>query len=118
MADGEQASIVKVEDVNGVSVARIYCPNVAERESRVIEDEIIAAASSPSKIVLDFSKVTMLPSVGLGMLIKLSTGCKKSGGKLAMFGLNDNLMNLLKISNLDKLLVVTQDEAKALSKVK
>ncbi|MEM1166293.1 MAG: STAS domain-containing protein [Planctomycetota bacterium] len=118
MTKAEQASIVSTELVEGVTIARVHCPAVREREAGVIQGEVIAAAAeSSSRVAIDFSRVTMLPSVGLGMLISLSNACRKSGGKLALFGLDENLTQLLRLSNLDRLLIVTPDQKKAIKKV-
>ena len=114
----DEATIVAVDEISGAVIARIHCPTVGERESSVIEQEVSAAARAGGRSVgLDFSRVTMLPSVGLGMLIKLSSACKQGGGKLVLFGLDDNLQKLLKVSALDRLLTIAPDEAKAIKKL-
>lgn len=69
------------------------------------------------KLVLDCRDIGMLSSVGLGMLITMHKKCIEGKGKFAIFGLSKEINELLKITKLDKLIVVASDEAAAISKV-
>ena len=64
-------------------------------------------------IVLDFGRVTMLTSAGLGMLVRLYTRVNGLGGGLAIFGCNDKIRQVIAIVMLDTLLKVRDTESEA-----
>lgn len=101
-----------------IAVARVTCPSVGQREAPIIQDEIVGAAGKAAwRIIIDFSGVTMLGSMGIGMLVTLQRQARDKGGKLAMYGLNDDLMGTIRLTKLDKVLPIVDDKAKALKKV-
>lgn len=112
------AAFVEVKPVGTAAVARIICNAIGQREAPIIEAELKGAITrAAGKVVLDMSAVTVLGSMGLGMLVTLTKQCQTSGGKLAIFGMNNSLLELLKLTRLDKFLMIAKDEASALSKV-
>jgi anti-sigma B factor antagonist len=114
-----EKSIVQIDRVDGVVVGRIHCPTVGEREAPIIRDEVLREAKlSGFRLALDFSQVTMMGSLALGTLVTISKECTGGGGRLALFGLNNNLTEVLKMTRLDKMLPIFKDEASALKKMK
>ena len=114
-----QKSIVGTEHVEGVVIGRIHCPTVGEREAPIIRDEVLREAKLAGfRLALDFTEVTMMGSLALGTLVTIAKECSAGGGKLALFGLNSNLTEVLKMTRLDKLLPIHKDQASALKKVK
>jgi anti-anti-sigma factor len=119
MTQQTQKSIIDVQHVEGVVVGRIHCPTVGEREAPIIKDEALREAKLVGfKLALDFSEVTMMGSLALGTLVTISKECTGGGGRLALFGLNNNLNEVLKMTRLDKLLPIFKDEATALKKIR
>jgi anti-sigma B factor antagonist len=114
-----EKSFVQIDRVDGVVVGRIHCPTVGEREAPIIRDEVLREAKlSGFRLALDFSQVTMMGSLALGTLVTISKECTGGGGRLALFGLNNNLTEVLKMTRLDKMLPIFKDEASALKKMK
>lgn len=114
-----QKSIVDVEKVDGVVIARIHCPTVGEREAPIIRDEVLREAKLHGhRLALDFTEVTMMGSLALGTLVTISKECSGGGGRLALFGLNGNLTEVLKMTRLDKMLPIYKDEAAAMKKLR
>ncbi len=64
-------------------------------------------------VVFDFTGVTMLTSAGIGILIRLYTRLKASGGGLAIFGCSARIREIFTIVMLDKVLKVCDTEAEA-----
>lgn len=96
-------------------IARIVCPSVGERESGIIQEDILTHFDdAPGRIALDMTNVEILSSVGLGMLITVSKRCKESGGRLAIFGLRNELLDLIKLTKLDRILTIIPGEADAI----
>ncbi len=97
-----------------VAVARIKCEKIGEYEAPILQKELTDVASKYRwHIVVNFQDVQLLASVGLGLLITLHKLAKANKGKFVLFGLNDNLRGLLKMTKLDSGLSIAQDEASA-----
>jgi anti-anti-sigma factor len=94
----------------GIVLALVKCETVGTRESPIIEAEVRAKAPTRQwKIVMDLQDVTLLASMGLGMLVKLNTECKTQGGKLIVCNIAPAIMNVMKITRLDRILQMVPD---------
>ncbi|GAB5496189.1 MAG: hypothetical protein Phyf2KO_12690 [Phycisphaerales bacterium] len=113
------ASTFLATEPSGKAVlAQILCEHIGERETQIIQDELTAAAEPVGwRVAIDMSKVTFLPSAGLGMLVAIHNNAKSSKGKVAVFGVADDLLNMLKITHLDKLFQIKPDREAALKAV-
>jgi anti-anti-sigma factor len=112
-------SIISFETIDGVAVGRVYCNVIGQREAPIIQAECAEVSkAAEARVALDFSGVTMMGSLALGTLVTISRTCKAAGGGLALFGLNDNLTEVLKMSRLDKLLPIAKNEAAAIKKTR
>ena len=67
------------------------------------------------KIVIDFTKVKFLSSSALGVLIRLQKKSKEIKGSVALCGLRKELMQIFKITSLDKLFTFYDTEEQALT---
>jgi anti-sigma B factor antagonist len=102
----------------GVLVVRLKCEKISEYESTIVQNEVLGLAKGfHYKVALDFKAVQMIASVGLGMLTVLNKQCKASKGKLALFGLNENLKMVLKVTSMDRLFVIVPDQPAAVKAV-
>src|SRR5207302_377065 len=66
------------------------------------------------KILLNFSNVEYLSSAALGKLITLNKKVKAAQGKLVMCNINEDIFEVFKITNLDKMFSIQKDEQTAL----
>ena len=99
---------------NGVLVITLKCEKISEYEATIVENEIKSLAPGFHwKLALDFTRVQLLASVGLGMLVSLNRATKTGKGKLALFAMNANLRGLMKITRLDTGLTITADRPSA-----
>ena len=85
-------------------------PSLLTGASNAIE----AAAQS---LLLDMGEVRFMASAGIGALLELRKLATGAGGKLVVFNLSDELLEVLKLTNLDRIFVIAKDEAKALKSV-
>ena len=67
------------------------------------------------KIVIDFTKVKYLSSSALGVLIRLQKKAREIKGSIALCGLRKELMQVFKITSLDKLFNFYDTEEQALA---
>lgn len=115
----ETASFLSMSTEPGAAVARIECPSVAQRETPILQTELLDAAQrSGWRIAVDLSNVTILTSVGIGLFVTLHKKCHENKGRLALFGLNKDILDLLKLTRLDKLLSISRDRDAALKAIR
>jgi len=69
------------------------------------------------KMVINFSKIKFLSSAVLGKLIALNKKITAQKGSLVFCNINPAIMEVFKITRLDKLITICDDEDEALKKV-
>lgn len=105
--------------LDGVLDAKIKFEKLTEREGPIIVNEITADAPGCGwKIALDMADVTFMASAGIGAIVTLHKRCKANGGKLAVYGLSDDLLQLLKLTRLNKLFTIADDKDAAIKALK
>ena len=67
------------------------------------------------KILIDFTKVSVLDSSGLGELVGCYTSIKNRKGELRICGLNSRIFNLMQMTSLHSVFEVKDTEAEALA---
>lgn len=109
MADSN-SSFVHVSPQTWGVVTRVLCHKVTEREASIVEHEVSdAAGRNQWRVAVDMSEITFLASAGLGAMVTISRKAKEGGGKLVLFAVNDDLLELFKISRLDRLIAIKPD---------
>jgi anti-anti-sigma factor len=64
---------------------------------------------------VDLTQVEMMGSQALGMLINLRKEALANKGKVVLFGLNDDLQEMLKITRLSAIFTVAKDKSAAIA---
>jgi anti-sigma B factor antagonist len=67
------------------------------------------------KVLINFTKVTVLDSSGLGELVGCYTSIKNRQGELRICGLNSRIFNLMMMTSLHSVFEVKDTEAEALA---
>ena len=70
------------------------------------------------RIVLNLSKVDMLDSFGLAVLISLLKLSKEHGGNLTLYGLNPQISRLIEMTHMDRILEIWETEGQAITQLK
>ncbi|MCC6425295.1 MAG: STAS domain-containing protein [Phycisphaerales bacterium] len=110
-----QSTYVSCELVGNAVVGKVLVEKIAERESQVLQTELgQAVAPFGWRLALDASQLTMLPSVGLGALVNLNKTCKANGGKLVIFSLAADILEVMKLTRLDRVVTIVKDKDTAL----
>lgn len=65
------------------------------------------------KLVINFQNVVFMSSSSLRVLITVNSRCKNKGIKLALCGINDNIMEAFKITRLDSVFNIKKGEMEA-----
>lgn len=113
-----ESSYTKIENINGVTLAAITLEKVSDREAPIVQNEVVnGSLGTKHRIALDLSAVHMLTSAGIGMLVTLHKTAKGAGGAFCAFGIRPDIMQVLKLTNLHKLVVIAETRDAAMKKV-
>ena len=75
-------------------------------------------AEGMRNLVLDMSHVKYTDSSGLSAILVANRLCKEAGGSLALAGVSDHTMKLIKISQLDTILNILPTRTEAIESIK
>lgn len=87
------------------------------------DDEILVDAFKQAKdgiryVIVDFSAVSRLNSLGASLLVKLCTAAKRSGQSLLAVGLDDTYRSVFQLTNLDQAMRVCGSLSEVLALIK
>ena len=106
-----------LEDVGDVTVARFIDKKILDESNiQVIGNQMFALVEDDGrrKVLLDFSNVEYLSSAALGKLIVMDKKLKAAQGKLLMCALRAEILEVFKITKLDKLFTIFDSREQAL----
>lgn len=97
-------------------MATLLTPSISPFDLAPLEHDLKQAASQTAwRIAVDLTEVEMMGSQALGMLINLRKDTLANKGKLVLFGLSDDLQEMLKITRLSALFTIVKDKAAAIA---
>ena len=108
---------IEVEEVNGVTVAKFTDKKILDEGNiQLIGNQLFSLVDEDrrQKIVLDFSNVEYLSSAALGKLITMDKKVKSITGKLRLCNIRSDILEVFKITRLDKLFTIKENQEKAL----
>ncbi len=110
---------IDIEDMNGVIVATLLEKKILDEPNiESLGRELFALVDTEGrrKIVLDFHLVEYLSSAALGKLITMHKKVTTSGGRMALCNIQKDILDVFKITRLDKVLTLCTSLDDALSK--
>jgi anti-sigma B factor antagonist len=109
---------IDVEEVNGVTVAKFTDKKILDETNiQIIANQLFSLIDDDhrKKIVLDFATVEYLSSAALGKLITLDKKVKADKGELRLCTIRKDILEVFKITKLDKLFKIFETREKALA---
>ncbi len=103
---------IGIEYVKKATIATLTDEKILdEADIQALEDSIMPLIESTEeiKLVLDFSNVEFLTSSVLGLLIRISKKVYESKGLLMLCGINSKILEIFKITRLDKVFDIYDD---------
>ena len=111
---------IDIEEISGVTVARLLEKKILD-EANIdsLGQELFALVDKDGrkKIVLDFTLVEYLSSAALGKLITMHKKTSTAGGKLALCSIQKDILDVFKITQLNKVLTLCNDLDDAIKKI-
>ena len=106
MSNAPQSGPVSVEKVGNAVIARVHVKMLEDKDLKLLSQLVDGPASEPgmSVVVLDMSKVAVLPSLAIGVLVQILNKCKARQQKLKMAGLLPPIRQILTITKMDRII--------------
>lgn len=106
MSDAPRPMPVTIERSGNAIVAHVQLKLLDDQELRAIGDSIDDAATTDqiAVVVIDLSHVQILPSLALGMLVRIATRCREREQALKVAGSQPQILNVFHITRLDRVL--------------
>lgn len=79
--------------------------------------KLALGGTAPPRAALDFSGVTYLNSSNLARLLRFRKSMIERDGKLSLFGMNGQVASVFHSTALDRVFVITRDEATAIERL-
>ena len=106
MSNAATADPVAVETSGDAVVVRVNLKLFDDANLKRMSEMIEQAAARPgvTRVVLDLSRVQIVPSLGLGAIVQLSNKCKGRQQRLKLAGVQPQVRQTMAITKLDRIL--------------
>ncbi|HEU5115684.1 MAG TPA: STAS domain-containing protein [Isosphaeraceae bacterium] len=109
--------LLRLEEFEGVLVVSFLESKIVTEENiQDMGDELYALVEQDgqNRLLLDFENVHYLSSAALGRLINLKKKVTAANGRLRIFGVHPDIMEVLRITHLDTVFDIQPDRETAL----
>lgn len=107
---------ITLQVVGEICVLRLEGKFIVGGESVYLKDKVKDVLNMGMRnILVDMSKVPFVDSTGIGFLVSSQAGVTKEGGSFKLLNPNPRVREVLKITRLDKVFEVFDDEESALA---
>ena len=109
--------LLRLEEVEGVLVVSFLESKIVTEENiQDMGDELYSLVETEGhrQLLLDFENVQYLSSAALGRLINLKKKVTQNSGRLRLYGVHPDLMEVFRITHLDTVFEIRSDRASAL----
>jgi anti-anti-sigma factor len=110
----KKTTLVEIDVRETLLYVKLLGPQVGQRESPIISQEVEPYLRSASKslkhFIIDLKGVTFMSSMGLGVCIALRHKAAASGAKPILFGTSKELLQLFTMMKIDQLYKFAKDQ--------
>ena len=107
MSDAPATDPVPVEKIGQAVVARPQAKLMDDEQLKALAqsiDQVAGADSGVTTVVLDLSRVQLLPSLALGLLVQMSNKCKARQQRLKLAAVVPQVRQVFSMTRLDRVL--------------
>ena len=100
-----ESSTPSIETRGNALIARAEVKLLDDQQLKLLSpaiDETVASNSDISLIVLELSRVQLMPSLAIGLLVQLSNKCKARQQKLKLAGVSPQVRQVFAVTRLDR----------------
>jgi len=111
--------MVQIDIIKENDVTILIINGEVDASSSIQLDESLGAlvSNGDPKILIDCGGLNYISSAGLGVFMSYIEDVKTKNIKMALFGLNDKVMNVFEILGLDQLLTIVNTKKEAVSRI-
>jgi anti-sigma B factor antagonist len=112
---------IAVEYTQNATITTLTDEKILEQaDIQALEDSVMPLIDSSEriKLVMDFSNVKFLTSAVLGLLIRISKRVYEADGRLRLCGIDAKILEIFKITRLDRVFDIYEDRRHALQGLK
>ena len=110
----KKTTLVEIDVRETLLYVRLVGPQVGQRESPIISQEVEPYLRSANKsmrhFIIDLQGVTFMSSMGLGVCIALRHKAAAAGAKPNLFGTSKELLQLFAMMKIDQLYKFAKDQ--------
>jgi anti-sigma B factor antagonist len=107
----------KLEDRPGCTIVHFETSKLDTLNARDLKAQMDSVVGGgKANLVFDLSNVRFMESSGMALLLHTNRLCKEHDGKLVNFGAQSLVWNVIKTSQLDKVLDFAEDEGQAVAR--
>jgi anti-anti-sigma factor len=117
MSEAPTPPLITIEKVADAIIARIAIKFMEDKYVQELNQRIddAAAGSGVAKVVVDLSKVQILPSMALGSLVGISKNCAARGQTLKLAAASPTLRQVFALTRLDRAFTLVDSVEAALA---
>ncbi|MDD5543648.1 MAG: STAS domain-containing protein [Acidobacteriia bacterium] len=106
---------ITLQIIGEVCVLRLEGKFIVGGESVYVKDKVKNVLQMGMRnILVDFTKVPYVDSTGIGFLVSSHTAVTNAGGSFKLLGLNQRVREVLRITKLDRVFEIFDEEEAAL----
>ena len=111
--------MVQIDTIKENDFTILIINGEVDASSSIQLDESLGAlvSNGDPKILIDCGGLNYISSAGLGVFMSYIEDVKTKNIKMALFGLNDKVMNVFEILGLDQLLTIVNTKKEAVSRI-
>jgi anti-sigma B factor antagonist len=111
--------MVQIDTIKENDVTILNINGDVDASSSIQLDESLGAivSNGDPKILIDCGGLNYISSAGLGVFMSYIEDVNSKNIKMALFGLNDKVMNVFEILGLDQLLTIVKTKKEAQSRI-
>ena len=103
----DEDGLISVASLGDVAVVFVQCTALRERQAQVVQEKLTAVAERcRGRIAASLAAVQVMTSAGVNALLAVHLRCETLGGRLALFALSEDLARMLRVTKLDRKLII------------
>lgn len=110
---------IEVEDIGDIAVVKFVDKKILDEQNiQMIGDDLFRLVDELGrrKLLLNFGNVDFMSSAALGKLMTLNKKLQGVQGKLVLCGIKKDIREVFKLTKLDKILTIVDDEQAGIQK--
>lgn len=108
-----------IEQQDGVIIVHVQVKILDDANTKAVHADLAAAAAASPEMpaVLDLASVKLLPSLTLGMIVRMCNEFRARGQRLALAALQPAVRDVMMITRLDRVFEIHDDVPSAIKSV-